>query len=379
MRIVFTGGGTGGHFYPVIAIAEAIVELSREQHILAPDLYYLAPTPFDEKALFDNGIEYRRVPAGKLRRYAAIQNITDLLKTGWGTCVALYKLFVIYPDVVVSKGGYVSVPVVTAARFLRIPIIIHESDAKPGRANLYAARFATKIAISFASAAKQFPPAVQKKIARTGSPIRRALLRTDVEGADAFLHLDRSAPTVFIVGGSLGSKRINEAVLEALPGLVETANIIHQTGKANYDAVVAIAKVELEKSQYAQRYHPVNYLSELAMQQAASAASLIISRAGAGSIAEIGAWRKPAILIPIPESVSHDQRTNAYAYAQSGAAEVLEEENLTPHVLLSEVQRILQDQNARDRMITAAATSTDTDAARILAHEALSIALSHEA
>lgn len=378
MTIAFTGGGTGGHFYPVIAIAEAINDLVREKRLVEPKLYYLAPTPFDEKALFDNSIIYVKIPAGKMRRYASFANVTDAFVTFAGIISALVTLFRIYPDVVVSKGGYGSVPTVLAARFLRIPIIIHESDAKPGRANLLAAKFATKIAVSFDSASKYFPEKAQGKIARTGIPIRKALMRTESEGARQFLGLEPSIPSILILGGSQGSMKINETIVSALPDLVSFANIIHQTGPAHFKGVEGVARVALAQSPHASRYHPFDYLSETALQRAAGAADLVISRAGAGTIAEIGLWKKPAILIPIPESISHDQRTNAYAFARTGAAVVLEEENLTPHLLVSETRRIATDPALTKQMSTAAAGFTDPDAARVLATEILSIGLSHE-
>ena len=378
MTIAFTGGGSGGHFYPIIAIAEAISDIVREEHLIEPALYYLAPDPFDEKALFENGIIYKRIPAGKVRRYASLLNVTDFFVTLSGLIAALLTLFRLYPDVVVSKGGYGSVPTVIAARLLGIPIVIHESDAKPGRANLMAARFAKKIAISFDSAATFFPEKVRSKIARTGIPIRKALMRLEPEGARQYLHLDADAPTVLIIGGSQGAQKINDTVLSALTDLVAFANVIHQTGRANFKAVSAIAQVELGKSPYASRYHPADYLSEVSLQRAAGAADVVVSRAGANSIAEIGLWKKPAIIIPIPESVSHDQRSNAYAYAATGAAVVIEEANLVPHLLISEIKRIVNDPVLAKKMGESASGFTDPDAARILAREVLGIGLSHE-
>ncbi|HET9641653.1 MAG TPA: UDP-N-acetylglucosamine--N-acetylmuramyl-(pentapeptide) pyrophosphoryl-undecaprenol N-acetylglucosamine transferase [Candidatus Paceibacterota bacterium] len=378
MTIAFTGGGSGGHFYPIIAIAEAIQDLVREEHLVAPTLYYLAPDPFDEKALFDNGIMYKRIPAGKLRRYASIRNVSDLFVTFIGLLTALVALFRLYPDVVVSKGGYGSVPTVIAARLLGIPIIIHESDAHPGRANLMAASFAAKIAIAFDGAAQFFPEKVRGKIARTGIPVRKALMRVEPEGARQYLKLDPNIPTVLIIGGSQGAQKINETVLSALPDLVSFANVIHQTGRANLKSVEAVAQVELSKHPNASRYHPADYLTEVSLQRAAGVADVIVSRAGANSIAEIGLWKKPAIIIPIPESVSHDQRKNAYAYAATGAAVVIEEENLAPHLLVSEIKRIVTDQDVASKMGASAAGFTDPDAARILAREVLGIALSHE-
>ena len=378
MTIAFTGGATGGHFYPIIAIAEAIRDRVREERLIEPKLYFLAPTPFDEKALFENEIVFIRIPAGKVRRYVSFRNLTGMATTFFGTLVALVTLYRLYPDVIVSKGGYGSVPTTLAARILRIPIVIHESDAKPGRANLLAAPFAAKIAISFESAAAYFPEKVRARIARTGIPIRKALLRTETEGARQYLDLDPSVPTLFIIGGSQGSVRINDAVLSALPELVSFANFIHQTGIANFKTVDAVARVALAKSPNADRYHPFDYLNETALQRAAGAADLVISRAGATSIAEISSWKKPSILVPIPESISHDQRTNALAYASTGAAVVIEEANLTPHILASEAKRILSDKAIAAKMSEHASGFTDPDAARILANEVLAIALSHE-
>ena len=378
MTIAFTGGGSGGHFYPIIAVAEAIQDLVREKQLVAPKLYYLAPVPFDEQALFENGITYVRIPAGKMRRYASFLNFTDLFVTAAGVLAALFTLFRLYPDVIMSKGGYASVPVTIAARILGIPLIIHESDAKPGRANLLAAGWARRIAISFDSAAAYFPDKVRKNIARTGIPIRKALARLEPEGARQYLALESSVPTVLILGGSQGSVRINEMVLSALPDLVSFANVIHQTGAASIAEAEAVARVTLAHHPHANRYHPIGYMNALSLERAAGAADVVVSRAGASSIAEIGFWRKPAILVPIPETISHDQRTNAYSYAGTGAAIVLEEGNLTPHILASEVKRLLGDAPLRERMSAAAKGFSDTDAGRIIANELLVVALSHE-
>lgn len=379
MKIAFTGGGTGGHFYPIIAIAEALADVVQEEHLIAPDLYYLAPSAFDEKALFENSIAFIRIPAGKIRRYASLENVTDVFVTLTGIIAALVVLFRLYPDVVVSKGGYASVPTVIAAWILRIPIVIHESDAKPGRANIFASKFATKIAIAFDSTAAYFPKNVQNKIARTGIPIRKALMRVETEGASQYLQLESGIPTIFVLGGSQGAVKINETILSTLPELVAFANVIHQTGPANFKNVEGVSKVVLGKNPHANRYHPINYLDQVSMQRAAGIADIVISRAGANSIAEIGLWKKPSILIPIPESVSHDQRTNAYSYARTGAAVVIEEQNLAPHLFVAEIERITKDPELSKRMGAAAEGFTDPDAARILAREVLAIALPHEA
>lgn len=378
MTIVFTGGGTGGHFYPIIAVAEAIRDLVRERRLIEPRLYYLAPSSFDERVLFENGILFEHIPAGKMRRYASLRNISDLFVTMFGTLRAIFVLFRIYPDVVFSKGGFASVPITVAARLLGIPLIIHESDARPGRANLLASRWAQKIAIGFESAAPFFPANARSRIARTGIPIRKSLLRLEPEGAQQYLSLEPSLPTVLILGGSQGAQKINELVLAMLSEFVDYANVIHQTGSANLASATAISKVVLGNSPHADRYHPFAFLDELSLQRAAGVATVIVSRAGANTIAEIGFWKKPAILIPIPESISHDQRSNAYGYANTGAGVVLEEANLTPHILLSEIKRIAGSPDVRQQMSTAAEGFTDPDAARVLASELLAIGLAHE-
>ncbi|HVW71944.1 MAG TPA: UDP-N-acetylglucosamine--N-acetylmuramyl-(pentapeptide) pyrophosphoryl-undecaprenol N-acetylglucosamine transferase [Candidatus Paceibacterota bacterium] len=378
MKIVFTGGGTGGHFYPLIAIAEAVGEIVNEQHLVPPKLYFFAPAPYDEETLFANDIAFVKIPSGKIRRYFSLQNFTDAFKILWGICVSIGNLFSIYPDVVISKGGFGSVPVVIAAKLLDIPVIIHESDSKPGRANLFASHFADRIGIAFESSAKYFPKKVQGKLALIGIPIRREVAAAEPEGARQELGLDASLPTVFIFGGSTGSARINETILGALPDLVAMCNVIHQTGKAAFADVEATAKAELGHDPNAARYHPFAYLNAQSIRRAAGAADVIVARAGSTSIAEISLWKKPAILIPIPESISHDQRSNAYAYAQTGGAIVLEEGNLTPHLLASEIRRVVTDKALATQMAAKGAAFMPGDAAKLIAEEALRIGLSHE-
>lgn len=379
MKVVFTGGGTGGHFYPIIAVAEAIHEIVAEKRLVAPKLYFLAPEPFDEQALFANRMIFVRVPAGKIRRYFSLQNVIDVFVTAWGFVSALILLLRLYPDVVFSKGGYASVPVVAAAWLLRIPVIIHESDSRPGRASLFAAPLAYRIGVAYESAVNGFPAKVRSKIARVGIPVRREVSVIDREGAKELLALDIAVPTVAIFGGSLGSQRINETILSALPELVSFANVIHQTGKDHIHEVEQTAKVALAGNEHAGRYHAFPYLNAESIRRVAGAANLVVSRAGSTAITEISLWKLPAILIPIPESVSHDQRSNAYAYAHTGAASVIEEGNLTPHVLASEIRRLLTDAAAAGQMAAAAATFASADAARIIADEITAISLSHEA
>ena len=378
MTIAFTGGETGGHFYPLIAIAEAVQDAVHERRLISPKLYFLSPTPFDATTLYDNNLIYIQIPAGKLRRYFDFRNITGLFVTLGGFFSALITLFRIYPDVLVSKGGYGSVPSVLAAAVLRIPIIIHESDAKPGRANLLASHFAQRIGIAYPEAAHYFSKNAQKRIARTGIPVRKELHHVELEGARQELNLDPGIPTLLILGGSLGARRINEVVVDALYDLVSFANVLHQTGTALYTETAGIASVALEGNPHKDRYHPFPYLSALSLRRSAGVADLVISRAGSSAINEISIWKKPAILIPIPESVSHDQRTNAYSFARTGGAVVLEEANLTPHLLISEARRITMNKELALSMGERGSRFADPDSARIIAEELPSIGLSHE-
>lgn len=377
MKIVFTGGGSGGHFYPIIAVAEAVNAIVKERGLIQPELYYIADTPYDERLLYENGIEFRRTPAGKVRNYASVKNYSDSLKTMVGLPRALFQLFNIFPDVVFSKGSYASIPTVTAARILGIPVFIHESDAIPGKANMYAAKFAQRIAVAFPQAIDQFPN--KDKAAFIGQPVRKALLTTATEGAHEFLQLEKSSPIIFIIGGSQGAQHINDVVLQSLPQLLEKYQVVHQTGEKNFEAVKSVTDVTLEDNPFKNRYRPFGYLNDLGIRMAAGAADLIISRAGAGAIFEIALWKKPSILIPIPETISRDQRTNAYTYARTGAAIVMEQENLTQHVFLSEIDRVLQDAPLRKTMCEAAAKFGKPDAARKIAEEIVAISLKHEA
>ncbi len=378
MKIVFTGGGTGGHFYPVIAVAEAVNTLSTERKLLDPELFFFAPNAFDERALYENAIEFVQTPAGKMRRYFSIVNFFDFFKTGWGIVQTLLKLYQVYPDVVFSKGGYGSVPTLLAAKWLRIPVIAHDSDAIPGRATLLAAPFAKKIAVSYEEAYEYIPEKLRSKVALTGNPVRNEVRAPARDGAREFLELEDNVPVLLILGGSLGAERINNIVLEALPELVDRYQVVHQTGQAHIESITKTAAIILDRNERRYRYKPFGYLSSLALKMGAGASDLVISRAGSGSIYEIASWKKASILIPIPENVSRDQRSNAFAYARTGAASVIEENNLQPHLLVAEIDRLFTNPKARTDMAEAAGKFAKPDAAKTLAAAVIDAALQHE-
>ncbi len=378
MKILFTGGATGGHFYPIIAIAEALYEEAREKKIVTPKLYFMSPSKYNPRALFDNEIEYVDVPAGKVRRYFSLLNFTDLFVTLYGVIVAVFKMYRIYPDVVFGKGGYGSFPALFAARLLRIPVVIHESDSHPGRVNTWAGKFATKIALAYPGAAASFEKkGLPGRTAFTGMPIRKEIREPLSQGAKEYLQLEEETPTIVILGGSQGSQRINDAVLDALPSLVSRYQIIHQTGRKNFEEVKNTADVILKDNENRYRFHPFDYLNDLSMRMAAGTADVVISRGGS-TIFEIASWGVPSIIIPLPKEVSHDQTANAFAYAQTGACTVIEELNLGSAVLVSEIDNIVKSQPIKDRMRQSAKQFSHSDAAAKIATVLLEIGLEHE-
>jgi len=254
-------------------------------------------------------------------------------------------------------------------------VFVHDSDAIPGRVSLWAGKFAERIAVSYAEAAEYFP---KKNAVLTGIPIRREVMTPTKEGAFEFLKLESNIPTLLVIGGSQGAQKINEVILQALPELLNTYQIIHQTGKANIKGTEATASVILENHPHRSRYRTYDYLSPLATKMAAGAAQLVVSRAGSTAIAEIASWGLPSIVIPLPEKISRDQRKNAYAYARDGASIVVEEHNLSPNLVQSEIGRILNDSLAVETMKTAAKAFAHPNAAKDIARELIEIALKHE-
>ena len=379
MKIVFTGGGTGGHFYPLMAVADEINHKVKTEKLIEPELIYIGPFVLDQEALAQRHMRFVQAAAGKKRKYFSIKNFFDYFKVAFGILQATWKLYRIFPDVVFSKGGYAAFPTTVAARFLGIPVVIHESDAHPGKANVIASKWAEKIAISYPEVKKFFPQSVpDKKFILTGNPVRPEIFRPVREGAYEFLELDPSLPTVLVLGGSSGAQAINDLLLDSLETLVKDYQIIHQTGSQHFDYVKSLAEVKLKASPFKDRYRPFGYLSALAMRMAFGVSSLVISRAGSGVIFEIAAVGLPSILIPIPEDVSHDQTYNAFAYAKHGGATVLKQENTTPTILLNEIKRIMNDPILWQQMSKNAKDFSRPDAARKIAEIILGIALKHE-
>ena len=371
MRILFTGGGTGGHFFPVIAIVRELKRIAEEEQIVDLELFYMGPDDFGKESIADEEVFFVRVGTGKIRRYASVLNIVDMVKTFFGILNGIWNMFFIMPDVVFSKGGYGAIPAIAGAIIFHIPLIIHESDSIPGQVNKFSGRFAERIGVAFSATAQFFS---KEKTALVGIPIRKRILGGNPSQAKESMSIFSDFPVVGVIGASQGSQKINEALLGVLKELTDEFEIIHQTGEKNFEAVKGEGLVTLEFA-HKERYHPVGFFDEQGMREFYAASDLIVSRAGASSIFEIAAWAKPAILIPLLNSAQEHQLKNAYNYAATGAAEIIEESNLTPHILLGEIKRLIQNKDITRRMGDAAQRFSRIDAAEIIAQELLRIGL----
>ncbi len=341
MRIVLTGGGTGGHLVPLVAVAKVIKGFAADTEFL-----FMGPKgEMEIKFMAEAGIPSKFVLAGKLRRYFSFLNFTDFFKIIFGFVQSLFHLLVFMPDAIFSKGGFASFPVVLAGWIYRIPVLIHESDSAPGLANIVLGRLASRIAVSYPDAEKEFPA---EKVVLTGNPLRWDIASGNAQKAKDLFHLNEARKTIFIYGGSLGSKIINDKITNILPELVRNYQVIHQTGVKNFEAVtrkVGELGIKIERD----NYYPVAFIGE-ELKDILAVSDLVISRAGANSISEFAANGKASVIIPIESSNGDHQRKNAYAVEKIGGCIVLEENNLGENLLLSRINDILNDDDLRKKM-----------------------------
>lgn len=335
-----TGGGTAGHVTPNVALMPALKEAGY-------DIHYIGSYTGIEKELIEaQHIPYTGISSGKLRRYFDLKNISDPFRVIKGFAQAVGLMHKIKPDIVFSKGGFVSVPVVLAAKTCGIPAIIHESDITPGLANKIAIKGAKKVCCNFPETLKYLPA---EKAVLTGSPIRRELLSGNKENAYTLCGFPaEKKPVLLIIGGSLGSRAINEAVRKVLPALLKEFHIIHLCGKGNLDESLN------GTTGYAQfEYASAELTDMLAL------ADIAISRAGANSICELLALHKPNILIPLSAAASRgDQILNANSFEKQGFSYVIKEEDVTDEILLSAVKEVYRD---RQKYIDAMSNSGQLD------------------
>ena len=297
------------------------------------------------------GFTFEAIPAGKLRRYFSLQNFTDLPRIWAGYRASRRIIAEFQPDVVFGKGSYVALPMVWAASRAGIPVVIHESDTVPGLANRLAAKRAAAVAVSWPpDSIHGLPP---QKLVYTGNPLPAAALKGKAARAEQQFKLEKLRPTVLVLGGSQGSRKINELITAALPDLLEEFQVVHQVGDRSVADITAVQQAL--PAQPRARYHVRGFFNDELFDLYA-AASLVVSRAGAGALAAAALAGKPTVLLPLPTAAGDHQRANAQVFAQAGAATVLEEEQLDPAELVRVVKQILHNPQKLTEMGRAAKT-----------------------
>lgn len=371
IRVVLTGGLSGGHTFPLVAVARALREQATAEGKEIEFLYIGSKGPFEAEAMATENIPATFITVGKVRRYFSFANFMAPCRVVIGFVQSLWKLYRFMPDVVFAKGGAVTVPVGLAAWLYRIPLLIHDSDAAAGRANRLLSHFASRIAIAYPSTREYFPEA---KTALTGNPVRSDILRGTREGAYARFHgLSSERPTLFVFGGSLGAERLNNAFFSILSALLKSGiQVIHQTGAAHYQTAVNRAGEEGVKVDH-DYYFPRAFLSAEEMGDAYAVADVILSRSGASSVSEIAAYGKPAIFVPLGSAANDEQRLNAYAVAKAGGAIVLEENNLGENLLFSRIRELFDNVEFRTTLGEKARSFFHTDAATVIARGILDL------
>ena len=342
-KIVLTGGGTAGHVTPNLALIPRLQDDGWEVH-------YIGAANSAEAALIGkvSGVQFYTVSVGKLRRYFDLKNFSDPFRVIKGIAQATGIIRRIKPNVVFSKGGFVSVPVVYGAKLNGVPVVIHESDMTPGLANKLCAPFAKAECCTFPEAVKY----AKGKGVHTGTPIRPEILAGDKRGGLSRFGFSDSRPVLMVMGGSSGAQAINAAVREALPRLTENFQVLHLCGKGNLNP--GLAGME--------NYVQVEYLDE-EMADAYACADIIVSRAGSNALCEILAARKPALLIPYPRSASRgDQILNAESYRSRGLSHVLMQEDMTPDTLVEAIIRLYHERGALYEAMDAEPTCNGIDA-----------------
>ncbi len=387
LRILFAGGGTGGHIFPLIAVAQNL-KLQTASERLNLDMRYFGGDYRYKEEMTQNDIRFVPVFSSKLRRYWSILNILDILKFFLSIPQLLWKIFWFMPDVVFSKGGPGALAVVLVSKFYGIPIAIHESDSIPGLTNSLSGRLAGKIFLAFDSAAAYFK---NKNPEIVGNPVRQSLLGQKFalgpeenaarSNARKEFGLRDDLPLIFVLGGSQGAGKLNDFILENLDGLLNEFQILHQTGSANYESYKMEYSFltkdwsELQKARYVFRpFFSVGGGSagDGNLAAALTAADIVITRAGSGSLFEIAAFGKPAIIVPLRESANDHQIENARIYAKSGAAFLISEENLLGSIISDTAKNILGNPEQYAKMSQAAQNNYRPEAASAIAKYILS-------
>ena len=343
-RILLLGGGSGGHVFPLIAVADSIKEKAAQSGT-SLELMVMGEGDFLKNACAERGLLFKPIMAAKVRRYFSVFNFLDVFKIPVGLLRSLWHIFWFMPDVVFSKGGYASLPGAFVSRLYFIPIYVHESDSIPGLSNKIIGSMARAVFISFASTEKYFKAG---KALLVGNPVRKDILSADPAASMQAFGLDQSKRTILVIGGSQGAQKVNEIILNSLVMMASKFQIIHQCGQSQYNAVKAETDRLIKEGEghYADNitnnYKLFPFLNSQQYAAALAASDVVVSRAGAGSISEIALAGKPAILIPLSMNASRgEQIANALEFAKFGAV-YIEEENLSPNLLINQIEALLE-------------------------------------
>ena len=378
IKLIITGGGTGGHVSPAVAVIERLRERSASEGWRLELLYIGSVAGIERRTMQGLDVPYRAIQTGKLRRYLSPQTPVDLLvRLPFGGLQAFRAVRRFRPDAIFSTGGYVCVPTVAAGRVLRVPSLTHEQTALVGLANRIAGRFATKVAVSYPQSARYFKPG---KVVVTGNPVRSAILSGDAERGAARFELEASVPTLYITGGAQGSHAINMAVRDALPRLLECCQVIHQCGEGPDGSgddlrMLQKAQEELPAPLWA-RYRVQAYVGE-EIGDVYALSSLVLGRAGAGTVNELANLGKPSILVPLPGAAGGEQEANARAMEKEGGVVVMLQDDLTPDLLIETVCNLLIDSARLAHMREGASRLAKPGAADAIVDELLVLAASH--
>ncbi|MEV0902869.1 UDP-N-acetylglucosamine--N-acetylmuramyl-(pentapeptide) pyrophosphoryl-undecaprenol N-acetylglucosamine transferase [Actinoplanes sp. NPDC049802] len=374
-RMIVTGGGTGGHTYPALTTIDTLQARLAETGT-APELLWVGVADGLEARIAErNGIPFKTVTTGKLRRSPnpreLARNVVDAFRIPLGVLQAVFTVARTRPTVVFSTGGYVSVPIGLAARCLRVPYLMHEQTLAVGLANRILARFADRILLSHEASLGHLPQRARKRAVVTGNPVRSAMLQGDPEKGLAAYGLDPALPVVLVTGGATGAQQVNRMLTGALAGLLPHCQIVHQCGSHGFAEMQEVAR-QLPPH-LAQRYRLVEFIHE-ELPDVIAAASVVVARSGAGTVAELTALGKVCVLIPYPHSAGDEQRITACHLAEQGAAVMLDGDTAVPELLHAEVAGLLAEPHRRAAMGRAAATHGRPGAAQHVVTEILTVA-----
>lgn len=354
MKILFTGGGTGGHIFPIIAVARAMKENPEAKDA---QMLFVGPCRGMKEEFSRAGVVARHLVTGKIRRYPSLRTLFDIPLLLVGFAQSYWYLLWNMPDVVFSKGGYGAFPIVVVAWMFRIPIVAHESDSIAGATNRLLSRFAKVIITSFPGEDPDLPA---EKVVRLGNPVR------DMRPKGGAKSSGTTKPTIFVIGGSQGAAQINELLFQSLASLTDRYRIVHQVGQKHVRAAEE-AHIEMP-ARLRPFYEPRGWVTEEQMREAYGQADLVISRAGSGSIFEIALVGKPSILIPLLGSAAGHQQQNAILYERAGACLRLDAPLIKPMELMRAIEEIMGSGARRGKMARAARSFARPNAARDIAN-----------